>query len=98
MISRFLKLIFHTLFYVALFFGLVWTLMGIPPREAYQRMSDHLSHLSGQSGTFINNVANTASDMKEVADSQLQQASDRFHGKDPYEGYAKRLEKDMLSK
>ncbi|MBQ7412789.1 MAG: hypothetical protein IJV07_00740 [Alphaproteobacteria bacterium] len=96
MISRFLKLIFHTLFYVVLFFGLVWALMGIPPQDAWQRMSDHLSRLSGQGGTFVHNMANTASDMKEAADSQLQQASDRFHGKDPYEGYAKRLDKSMF--
>ena len=89
MIGNLLRHLFHLVVYILIFFGLVWLLLDISPRETYQRSKENLSNLSSRFGSFSNR---TLSGMKESAETQAKHASDRFHGKDPYEKLAERMD------
>lgn len=95
MFSRLFRILFHTLFYVAIFLGLVWLLLGIPPKEAFVRSRDNVGRLFGRAGTFAGDFTKTAGDMKDVADYHLQEANDRLHGVDPYAKLAKKLDESI---
>jgi len=95
MFSRLLRALFHTCFYVAIFLGLVWLLLGIPPQEAVVRSRDNLRRLFGRADNFAQDFTKTAGDMKDVADYHLQEANDRLHGIDPYTKLAKKLDEKM---
>jgi len=90
MIGNILKHLFHLVVYVIIFFGLVWLLLDISPRETYQMSKENLSNLSSRFGSFS---SRTLSGMKESAGTQTKRTSDRFHGKDPYKGLAERIDK-----
>jgi len=89
MIGNLLRHLFHLVVYILIFFGLVWLLLDISPRETYRRSKINLSNLSARFGSFS---SRTISGMKESAQTQAQHASDRFHGKDPYERLAERMD------
>jgi hypothetical protein len=95
MFSRLFRILFHTAVYIAIFLGLVWLLLGIPPQEALTRSRDNLRRLFGQADHFAGDFKKTAGDMKEVADYHLQEANDRLHGIDPYTKLAKKLDESM---
>ena len=95
MIIKLFRVLFHVVFYVLIFVGLVWALLGISPSETYVRSRDSLSRFLTQTNVFTGKVFQTGENMKNVADFQLQQASDRFHGKDPYEKINRQLSEDM---
>jgi len=97
MIGSLIKHLIHLAIYVIVFFGAVWLFLGMPPQETYTRSSEHLGKLFGRASKFSRDFGNTAIEMKHEADSQLQQASDRFHGKDPYERQAHRFD-EMVGK
>ena len=86
------KYIFHLCFYVVIFLGLVWLLMGISPVETYERSCAHLKVVFGRAGNFAGNMGKTMGEMGQAADNQLQSASDRLHGKDPYAKLAEQLD------
>jgi len=92
MIGNLLRHLFHLAIYIIIFFGLVWLLLDISPRETYQRSKENLTNLSSRFGSFSNR---TLSGMKESAKTQAQHASDRFHGKDPYERLAERMDANV---
>ena len=92
MFSRLFRYLFHTCFYIAIFLGLVWLLLGIPPKEAWLRTQNNVGRLFGRASTFAGDFSKTAGDMKNVADYHLQEASDRLHGKDPYAKLAEKLD------
>ena len=89
MIGNLLRHLFHSIVYILIFFGLVWLLLDISPRETYQRSKENLSNLSSRFSSFSNR---TLSGMKESAETQAKHTSDRFHGKDPYERLAERMD------
>ena len=95
MFGKIFRLLFHTAIYILIFFGLVWVLLGITPTETYLRSRDNLGRLLGEASTYAGKVGKTGNDMKEAGNSQLQQASDRFHGKDPYQDFDKKLMSDI---
>ena len=95
MFGKFFRLFFHLAVYVLIFVGLVWALLGITPKETYVRSRDNLGRIFGRLETFAGKVGETGISMKEAGKSQLQQASDRFHGKDPYEKINDQLTADV---
>ena len=86
------KYIYHLGFYVVIFFGAVWLLLGISPVDAYGKMCDHLGKMFGHASHFAGNMGKTMGEMNQEANNQLQSASDRFHGKDPYAKLAEQLD------
>lgn len=72
---------FYFIVYTSFFLVLVWLLLGISPNESYEKFKGQLSFYSSHL-TFI---SKTAGKISNAASNQLQNASDRFHGKDPYE-------------
>ena len=95
MIIKLFRVLFHVVFYVLIFVGLVWALLGMEPSETYMRTRDNLSLKWSKIRNYAGNVSSTGKSMKNVADYHLQQASDRFHGKDPYEKINRQLSEDM---
>ena len=95
MFSKIFRALFHTCFYIAIFLGLVWLLLGIDPKEALTRSRDNLGRLFGRASNFAGDFTKTAGDMKNVADYHLQEANDRLHGVDPYIKMAKKLDESM---
>lgn len=95
MISRFFQQLFHLFLYVLVFVGLAWFLLGISPQETWIRSKTNVLALMGKTQRFSANMRQTAGDMKEAADAQLQSASDRLKGIDPYEKVAARFDADI---
>ena len=95
MFGKIFRLLFHTAICILVFLGLVWVLLGITPTETYLRSRDTLGRLFSQANIYAGKVSKTGNDMKKAGDSQLQQASDRFHGKDPYEKLNRKLSSDV---
>ena len=90
------KYVFHLGFYAVVFLGLVWILLGFSPAETVERSREHLGALFGRAGHFAGNMGQTLGEMGDVADRQLQSASDRLHGKDPYAKLAEQLNAKSL--
>ena len=97
MIAGFFRFIFHILIYVVVFVGLVWLILGIPPMETYSRAVQNIGGLIGRATGISQEVMQTAGDMKNVADSHLQQAADRINGIDPYEKIARQFDADVAA-
>lgn len=95
MFGKIFRLLLHLVMYVLIFVGLVWLLLDINPKETYVRSRDNLGRIMGKASSFFGKVGQTGVAMKEVGSSQLQQASDRFHGKDPYEKINSQLSADI---
>ena len=95
MIGAIVKYLIRMSFYVILFFGSVWLFLGIPPNETYARAYQHINKMLGRATKLTQDTETTVSYMKQEADTQLQHASDRFHGKDPYERLAGRLDESV---
>lgn len=91
MIARFIKFLMRMGFYVILFFGSVWLFLGIPPNATYARAYAHINKMLGRANTLSKDTQTTLSYMKQETDTQMRHASDRFHGKDPYEKFSNRL-------
>ena len=86
------KFLLHLAYYVVIFLVLVWLLLGISPNETIKQSREHLGTLFGRAGHFAGNMGQTMGEMKKEADNQLQSASDRFHGRDPYAKLAEKLD------
>ncbi len=86
-----IKLIIRLAIVYAVFLALAWALLGVPPMEGWtvtkSRISSATSFMTGASS----DVSKTAGDMKRVGSRHLQDAKDRFNGKDPYEEFNKSL-------
>ena len=95
MFGKFLRLFFYLTLQVLLFVGLVWLLLGIDPMETYIRSRDNLGRLISEIDTYTHKIGKTGESMKQEGNSQLRQASDRFHGKDPYEKLSNQLSSDI---
>ena len=95
MFSRLFRYLFHTCFYIGIFLGLIWFLLGIPPQEAFTRAKTNLGRFLGQTSKFAGDFGKTAGDMKNVAEHHLEEANDRLHGIDPYTKLAKKLDESM---
>ena len=95
MFGKFLRLSFRFTVYVLIFVGLAWALLGLTPTETYTRSRDNLGRIFGRVGSYAGKLGQTGIAMKEAGRSQLQQASDRFHGKDPYENLNNQLSADI---
>ena len=95
MFGKFFRLLFHTIICILIFLGLVWVLLDITPTETYLRSRDNLGRLFDRANDYAGKIGKTGNDMKNAGGSQLQQASDRFHGKDPYEKLDKKLSSDI---
>ena len=91
MFSKLMRLVIRTAVYVVIFLGLAWLLLGIPPIDAYNRATYNVKKLFGATSNMASNVSNTAGDMRDAANTQLQRASDRLHGIDPYEKVAEQI-------
>ena len=92
MIGKLCRYLFHAIVYATIFLGLVWLLLGIPPQEAWLRTRNNLGRLTGRASHFAGDFGKTTSDMKDVANYHLKQASDRINGIDPYERVAKQFD------
>lgn len=95
MFGKILRLFFYLTLQVLFFIGLVWLLLGIDPMETYIRSRDNLGRLISEIDTYTHKIGKTGKAMKQEGNSQLQQASDRFHGKDPYEKINSQLSADI---
>ena len=95
MFTKIFRLFFRLTVYVLIFVGLSWALLGLTPTETYVRSRDNLGRIFGRVGSYAGKVGETGIAMKEAGSSQLQQASDRFHGKDPYEKINNQLSVDI---
>ena len=97
MIARFVKYLMRLGFYVILFFASVWLFLGIPPQETYTRAYRHISRMLSDAGTLSKNTQTQISLVKQEADTQIQNVSDRLNGKDPYEKVANLADQVILS-
>jgi len=95
MIGRIIKFFIRMSFYVILFFGAVWLFLGMPPQETYARAYDNINKMLGRATNLSQSTKTTVSQMREEYGIQYQHASDRFHGKDPYERLAGQLDKTI---
>lgn len=95
MFGKIFRLLFRLVVYVLIFMGLSWALLGLTPTETYTRSRDNLGRILGRVGLYAGKIGQTGVAMKEAGRSQLQQASDRFHGKDPYEKLNNQLSADI---
>lgn len=95
MFTKIFRLFFRLTVYVLIFVGLSWALLGLTPTETYVRSRDNLGRIFGRVESYAGKVGATGIAMKEAGSSQLQQASDRFHGKDPYEKINNQLSADI---
>lgn len=92
MMRQIFKYTLQTTIYVLAFLGLVWILLGIPPMEAYQRTRMNVGKIGRSIGGFAGNMKAAITGMKGAADNQLQSASDRLHGRDPYAKMAEKFD------
>jgi len=97
MVGRFFSGLMHLFFRIVIFVLLVWIFLGITPVETYKTATDRVASGWHAVLSYFGYVQETASDMKDAANSQLQQASDRFHGKDPYERLVHKLDADVAA-
>ena len=91
MISGLIKFIMRLGFYAILFFGAVWFFLGMPPNETYARARVQMNKMFGRAQTLSQGTQTQVSQMGQEYNTQIQHASDRFHGKDPYERFNNRL-------
>lgn len=98
MFAKIIKFLFHFIVYAVFFLGLAYLLLGISPQESIARMKTQFHRFTNTSSRISSAVSKTAGDMKDAADSQLQQASDRLHGHDPYERIAQRYDADVANR
>ena len=91
MFKSFFSFIFHFIVYTFAFLVAVWALLGIAPDEAYEKFRNQLSFYNRQ----IRSVSGTADKISDAASNQLQNASDRFYGKDPYEKINQQLSNSL---
>ena len=91
MFKSFFKFMFHFVVYALCFLILVWVLLGISPDKSYEKFKGQISVFSRQ----IRSISGTADKISNAASNQLQKASDRFHGKDPYEKINSQLNASM---
>ena len=96
MIGALIKFIMRMGFYAILFFGSVWLFLGIPPNETYARARVQINRMLGRAQNFSQGTQTQVSQMGQEYNTQYQHASDRFHGKDPYERFNNRLS-DVVS-
>ena len=97
MIGSIIKFFIRLLFYVVVFFGAVWLFLGMPPQETYGRACDNINKMLGRASNLSQSTQTTVSQMKQEYGTQYQHASDRFHGKDPYERLAGRFDETIGS-
>ncbi|MDR2902555.1 MAG: hypothetical protein LBU87_05575 [Lactobacillales bacterium] len=83
-ISKLLKYCILLAFYIAVFVGLVWLLLGMNPKETYTKARDHFYQVKAKLTGAKTAFSETASDMAGVAKYHLNEAQDRIEGKDPY--------------
>ncbi len=95
MFGKIFRLLFRLVIYVLIFVGLSWMLLGLTPMETYTRSRDNLGRLIGEIDTYSHKIGKTGKAMKREGNSQLRQASERFHGKDPYEKLNNQLSADV---
>ena len=85
------KLAVYIVVIYLVFMVLAWALLGSYPRETWGitklRLNNAWYTVTGAS----HEVSKTARDMSNVAQKHLNEANDRYHGKDPYEDYNKSL-------
>lgn len=95
----FIKLLFRLclriFIYAIIFMLFVWVLLGIKPMETWQRSIHNIVQIGDRLSRGIGVTVQTVDSMKNVAESQLQKASDRIDGKDPYEDFSKRLDEQV---
>ncbi len=89
------KLFVRIFLYALVFAALVWLLLGIGPIETWQRSVHNISRIGDRFGGVVTATTDTARDMKNVTEYQLQKAADRIDGKDPYEDYVKKLDEHV---
>ncbi len=86
-----IKLIIRLAIIYIIFLALAWALLGVPPMEGWtitkSRISSSVNFITGATS----DISDTAGDMARVGGRHLQDATDRFHGKDPYEDFNKSL-------
>lgn len=75
----------HLIVYIVIFFALVWILLGLTPSQTYHQIVNRAI-------SATNVATKTAGDMGRVANHHLNEASDRIHGKDPYQDYNNALD------
>ena len=97
MIGSFIKFLIRMSFYVIVFFGAVWLFLGLPPNETYARARDNINRMMGRASNLSQSTRTMVSQMGDSAETQMQHASDRLHGKDPYERFAGRLDQTVGS-
>lgn len=80
------------------FMALAWLLLGMPIMETWNVSMGRINTFFGKVTGFADDTADAAKGLSQLGEKHLNEAKDRFHGVDPYEGYNKRLSDDMNQK
>lgn len=85
------KLVIRLAIIYVIFLALAWALLGVPPMEGWTVTKSRIASVGNFVSGASSDISETAGDMARVGGSHLQNAKDRFHGKDPYEDFNKSL-------
>lgn len=82
-----IKLVIRLAIIYVVFLALAWALLGVPPMEGWEVTKSRIASVGNFVTGASSDISSTAGDMKRVGSRHLQDAKDRFHGKDPYEDF-----------
>ncbi len=83
--GKIFKTLVRLAIYVVIYVLLTWLFLGLTPRQTYNRFMQQMNAYFSGAATFTSDFADTTSKFSRVAGQQLNEASDRIQGVDPYE-------------